>query len=178
MITIQSEIERMTLNGGCTGSAAIRKMYNKAITPIDLPFVKDGDIFALPNSEDVFGIQMVRGYEAPFFMVEAKRGNETVIIPVYISQLTRRYFRMENGNFKLNSNGEREVVHSEGPLFHLAIDQPSIGTVARALVALGNTKDVKKIKVVKRIESVMRYNFTDKTWEPKEEQILFDFVWT
>jgi hypothetical protein len=152
-------------------------MDNKKIMPLDLPSVKDGDRFALPKTTDVFGIQMIRGNEALFFMVEAKRGNETVIVPVYTSQLTRRYFLMENNDFKLNDKGERVVVHSEGPLFDLAINQPSVGKVAREIVALGNTKNVKEIKVVKRVEPVMAYNFETKTWEPKNEQTLFDFVW-
>lgn len=177
MITINSELERMTLNGGCTGDKALEVMDNKQIMPLDLPSVKDGDVFALPTTIDVFGIQKVRGNEAPFFLVEVKRGKDTAVVPVYISQLTRRHFLMENNDFKLNNKDERTVVHSEGPLFDLAINQPSVGKVAREIVALGNTENVKKIKVVKRVIPVMAYNFETKTWEPKDEQTLFDFVW-
>ena len=177
MITINSELERMTLNGGCMGDKAISIMDSKQIMPLDLPSVKDGDIFALPTSTDVFGIQKVRGNEAPFFMVEVQRGKETAVVPVYLSQLTRRYFLMENNDFKLNDKEERTVIHSEGPLFDLAINQPSVGKVARQIIDLGNTKNVKKIKVVKKVIPVMAYNFESKTWEPKDEQTLFDFVW-
>ncbi len=177
MITLDSELTRMTLNGGCSGDEAIKKMDSKQIMPIDLPSVKDGDVFALPTTTDVFGIKMIRGNEAPFFMAEVQRGKETAVVPVYLSQFTRRYFLMENNNFKLNDKDERTIVHSEGPLFDLAINQPSVGKVAREIVTLGNTKNVKKIKVVKRVVPVMAYNFESRTWEPKDEQTLFDFVW-
>ena len=178
MITIiNSELERMTLNGGCTGNEAIKKMDSKQIMPIDLSSIKDGDVFALPTTTDVFGIQMIRGNEAPFFMAEVQRDKEVAVVPVYLSQLTRRYFLLENNDFKLNDKDERTVVHSEGPLFDLAINQPSVGKVARQIVGLGNTKNVKKIKVVKRVVPIMAYNFSEKTWEPKDKQTLYDFVW-
>lgn len=173
---VTREMRRLSVNGGKTGEAVREILANKSVRPVDLVTIKDGDVFSLPTSWDVFGIQMIRGNEAPYFMVNIKRGGTDVAVPVYLSQLNRAYFSMKNDDFE-TVDGQRVMVHSEGPIFDLIQDIPTLEEVCEKLIELGNKKDTKQLKVVKRVVPIMAYDFKNEVYKPKQEQSLYDFEW-
>lgn len=173
---INSEMRRLSVGGGVTGADAEAIFAAKSVRTIDINTLKDGDVFSLPTTIEEFGAQIVRGNEAPYFMAMVSRDGKDVAVPVYLSQLTRSYPKMENDDF-VKEDGENLRHTTSGPLCDIATQCVDYLELRDALIEKGKSRGVKKIKVTKTLVDVMAYDFKNEVWKPKKDQALYNFEW-
>lgn len=165
-------MERMTLNGGKIGTAALVGANHKRIRQIDLNFLQDGDVFEMPQDDESFGSQKFGTNYAFFFLVETQNGPA----PVYMSQFAKSArLANEDGSPKLDANNRQMWSYSGGSCFEVYSSAATVSGAYRALQKYAKDNK-KKIKVnTRRVHAIVR-DFTTNEDYPKDVT-LYDFNW-
>lgn len=106
-------VKRLT-NGSVNGATALTEASGMQMRMRDINYLNDGDIFEVPQDAQYFGIQVIRGNKAPFFVVNTEHG----AIPVYMSQFAKSVQLCDEiGNPLKDENGQVRWAKAGGTVY-------------------------------------------------------------